>query len=164
MRRWALIAVVLLVVGALYIGRVARPGGPAAGDTGAAGDAKPAAASGAPAQTRFEGTTLVGWFRGTRQWEMEVDEVRLAETEQLTFLSGIRDGVVLDGEKVLFTVAAREGEWNEASGRLTLRGDVRLVGKDGQRLTTDQIVYDATRRELVAAASTRLVLPVEGKR
>lgn len=113
--------------------------------------------------TRFEGSTVVGWYAGQRQWEITADEVRMVEEESLTYLRGIREGAFFDGERVSFTVTAREGEWHEAEGQLILRGDVRVVGRDGRQLEAAELIYDSARRAFRAPAGTRLRLPLKGR-
>lgn len=57
------------------------------------------------------------------------------------------------------TLTAREGTWREGLKRLEGRGDVIIIRKDGNRLESQQLVYDNARNQIFSDSAFKSIQP-----
>lgn len=83
-------------------------------------------------------------------WEMDAERAQRIKGSDVTLIQGIK-AVFHSKEGLPYTLTAADGRFNEADGSLDVKGGVVLKSEAGDTLTTDNLHYAASTREITTS-------------
>lgn len=106
--------------------------------------------------TQFTGVEFIGRKEGEKQYRLYFDVVKRTEDSGLVIFEGLKDGLIYQEGKPIYTIAARAGQWLEAKDDFELEGDISVFREGEVVFQGQKLQWDGRTEVLTVPVSSQL--------